>query len=122
YPLRWLLEHPFQQDGSAEIVRADIASDLIHRLSHADFGSEVDHRVDAGQGSGHGAGVTHIAVDELDIVGQFMFVGTVHLIDESVENTHLHVPVDQFGDDVTADEAGAAGYEDALHWPAAGFV
>ena len=81
------------------------------RAAHqVDDGRGVDDGVDAVDGRGHVVGVGDVADDRLQarIVGQRRR--------HAVEGPDLEAPLEQFGDQVGADEAGASGHQHAAEF------
>ena len=88
----------------------DIALHRIHALSDADLGREMHHRVGALHGARHGRGVTHVALDQLNLL-QNRIGRTVpmHLVDQAVEHAHGFAALKQCLREMTANEPGASG-------------
>ncbi len=77
----------------------------------------MDERVASGEAAGDHLTVADVPDDELRLPREVRRHALVHLRVEQVEDPHL-VPVgEQALDEVGADEAGAAGDENAHHLP-----
>jgi hypothetical protein len=103
-------EHFLEHDGCADRVDGRVALDLVHGLTDADGGGEVDDGVDAVERVANRVVVANVAVDELDVLGE---VGRsrgvrMHLRIEAVERAHAMAFGKEAIGEMGADEAGAA--------------
>lgn len=79
-----LVDHRFQQNGSAEIICTDVAGDLVHGLADPDLGGEMDDPGHAFQSFVDHVPVAHIAPDDLDTFRQCSLRVAMHLIDQGI--------------------------------------
>jgi hypothetical protein len=63
-PADWTIDQRLEQNGGAEVVRADVVLDLVHALPDAHLGGEVEDRVGAVQRTAHGVAVSDVSVDK----------------------------------------------------------
>ena len=99
-----------------EVVGADIAGDLVHRLPDAHLGGEVDDAVDALQRPVQRIAVADVAADQLGALRRQPHGVLVDLRHEGVEQPDGVAAGDQLVGDVAADKAGASGDEGSGHW------
>ncbi len=99
--------HGAQQDRRPGVVVVDVVGHVVEVDAEADLRGLVGDRVDAAHRIGDGGGIAHVARAPL----------RPGIVDGAglpeVEDAHLRARVEQRLDDVGADEAGAAGDEDA---------
>ena len=115
-----LAHRPFgervQQHRRAEGVRGRVLGLLVHALTDADPGREVDDGIDALERAADDILAAHVAGEQLDVGAQVLrAVALVHLVDQHVERAHRVAGGEQLVREVGADEAGAAGDQDAFH-------
>ena len=115
YPVA-AFEYGFEQRGGAGGVGVDGAADVDHRLAVADHPAEVEDAVDAVECAVDGLAVAQVADEQLGLRVEVSrdAVGVRERV-EVVEHAHLLARRQQGVDEVGADEAGAAGDEDACH-------
>src|SRR5690606_29783840 len=92
------LDQRLQKNGGAEIVDGGVLGELVHALPDADHGGEVEHAVDAAKGLAHGVGISHVALDQLDLgieVARPFRVGAVDLGRKIVESADPVAPAEQ---------------------------
>ncbi len=96
------------------VVGADIAADLVHRLSDPDLGGEVEHPVDARGGARHRIRIANVGTDQLDLRIDLRRLA-MHLRDQRVEDADRGAVRLQLPRQGTADETAAAGDEVCRH-------
>src|SRR5207249_3439675 len=80
----------FQQDGSAQRVRADVALHFIHRLSYANLRCLVKDNAHAVESFLNEGAIADVAAEKLSFwIEKFGRVTHVHLRHQRVENTHM---------------------------------
>src|SRR5918993_3643049 len=108
---RLVNDQPLEKDPSCIGVVTDVAGDLIHRLADTDESAEMDDAVDTLKCVVDHVGITDVAAQEADSVGESDLVALVYLALEAVQDYHVLPPLCQGRNEVHADEAGAAGDE-----------
>ena len=101
-----------QEHGRREIVLAHVVGDVAEVAAEADHSRLVGDRRHALERAPEGIGIADITVLELGPRVDGGAPAAVGGRQERVEDPHVAAGVEQRGDDVRADEAGAAGDED----------
>jgi hypothetical protein len=83
-------------------------------LADADFCREVNHRIDAGEGTHHNVAIANIAANEFGLARKIgrSFAIAMDLLDEAVENPHPMATSEQSAGDRATDETGTTCDED----------
>ena len=111
--------HAGEDVGGAGVVRRDVVGGVLEVDAEADLGGLVAHDVDAVEGGVEGDPVADVAVHERDallLVGADDLGGVaVHVVAQGVEDADLVAVGQGAADDRGADEARAAGDQEAAH-------
>jgi hypothetical protein len=114
------LEQRLQQSSGAELVDRDVALDLVHALTDADHGRQVQHGVDSAQRALERRAVTDVATDELDFrreVGGRPRERSVDLQGAVIEHPDPVAGRQKMIGNVGADEARTASDQNLRHPP-----
>ena len=100
-----------QQCRRTEVVRADIAVDLVHALTYADLGREMNHRVDTVfQRLAHQIEILDVADNQLRLSQDRMkLLSGMYLLHQIIEHANLISGREQGRTKMASDETGPAG-------------
>jgi hypothetical protein len=115
------LDDLFQQNRGAEIVRANVATDLVHRLAHTNFRRLVVNNIYSFERALDQIGVANVTFQKLGVRIEVLRTSiAVNLFDDGVQNSDTMTLLDQCIDNMRADEAGASRNQYVHSFPSIG--